>query len=194
MAKISNIGWSIFYIYKNSFLGFHRYSGRTSRLEFWSFQIVYGLLMYLLVTANDMALLLTLVATGVLLPSIVACHVRRLHDVEHSAWFLLPKFFYVPWFLLGVRALLQQGVMLNDFLFQPSGQPLQWATQFRVLSLFYCSLIYEIILLVSYCQRGTNGDNIYGKDAIVELKNNIKIFIATHGATAKPGQKPASKK
>ena len=181
-----NIYWAVVYIYKNSFGSPHLYSGRTSRLEFWLFQIVYGIILYLLVVANDRLLLGTLIATGIILPSLVACHVRRLHDVEHSGWFLIPKFFYVPWFLLGVRALLQQGVSLNDFLFQKSGQTIELVSQFNIMGLFYGGLIYEIILLVSYGQAGTTGNNIYGKDSVIELKNNIELFIAAKGKRRKP--------
>ena len=181
-----NIYWVAVYIYKNSFGGFRLYNGRTSRLEFWLFQIVYGIILCLLVVANDLLLLFTLIATGIFLPSLVACHVRRLHDVEHSGWLLIPKFFYVPWFLFGVRALLQQGVSLNDFLFQESGQTIELVSQFKVMGLFYGGLIYEIILLVSYGQAGTIGNNIYGKDSVIELKNNIELFIAAQKKKRKP--------
>ncbi|MGI9461155.1 MAG: DUF805 domain-containing protein [Alphaproteobacteria bacterium] len=165
--------WLVVYIFKNSFSGFKDYQGRTCRLEFWLFQIIYGSLLVLLVASNDRILFFTLIITSITLPSMVACHVRRLHDVEHSGWFLLPKFFYVPWILFGIRALLQDGIWLDDFLFQYADN----TQQYIILGLFYCGLIYEIILLVNYFQLGTDGDNIYGKDSIKTLHNNTKNYI-----------------
>ncbi len=152
-------------------MGFKIYSGRTSRLEFWCFQIIYGLLICLVVVADGWGLMFSLTAMGLFLPSLVPCHVRRLHDVEYSGWFLLPKFFYVPWFLFAARATLHGGSM-NDFFFQNASL----VEQFKITSLLYCGLIYEIILVSIYLQRGTAGLNIYGKDSVEDLQKGIKTF------------------
>jgi uncharacterized membrane protein YhaH (DUF805 family) len=73
------------------------FSGRAGRREYWMFVLVYmliyiGLAILTAIMPNMLAKLLGLVtlvfAIGLLIPSI-AVGVRRLHDSDHSGWWML---------------------------------------------------------------------------------------------------------
>jgi uncharacterized membrane protein YhaH (DUF805 family) len=73
------------------------FSGRAGRREYWMFVLVYmliyiGLAILTAIMPNMLAKLLGLVtlvfAVGLLIPSI-AVGVRRLHDSDHSGWWML---------------------------------------------------------------------------------------------------------
>lgn len=73
------------------------FSGRAGRREYWMFVLVYmliyiGLAILTAIMPNMLAKLLGLVtlvfAVGLLIPSIAA-GVRRLHDSDHSGWWML---------------------------------------------------------------------------------------------------------
>jgi uncharacterized membrane protein YhaH (DUF805 family) len=68
------------------------FSGRARRSEFWWFQlffaIVYGVPMVVNTVDKSAAAFGGLVLLGLALPS-VAVTVRRLHDIDRSAWFYL---------------------------------------------------------------------------------------------------------
>jgi uncharacterized membrane protein YhaH (DUF805 family) len=73
------------------------FSGRAGRREYWMFFLVYiliyfGLAILTAIMPNMLAKLLGLVtvvfAVGLFIPS-VAVGVRRLHDTDHSGWWML---------------------------------------------------------------------------------------------------------
>jgi uncharacterized membrane protein YhaH (DUF805 family) len=68
------------------------FSGRASRAEFWWFFLFYVVVL-LVVYAIDSAakasgILYAIVALGFFLPTL-AVEIRRLHDTDHSGWWLL---------------------------------------------------------------------------------------------------------
>lgn len=152
-ARLRSFG----FIYKYSFLAYRDLHGRTGRLYFWCYQIIYGLLLLGLVLTRGWGLLLMALATLVFLPSLVAIHVRRLRDVGHSGWMILPKFFYVPLLVWVLRIMLEQGVSF-DALFLATAAAQQpgvavvdnMLQHFMVLGAVYSSLVYETILLCCY--------------------------------------------
>jgi uncharacterized membrane protein YhaH (DUF805 family) len=88
---------------KASYAKTFRYKGRSSRLEFWTFQIYFYVGIF--VTASLMALIpnygetlfmVYLVFAFGNMPTLLAVSVRRLHDIGLSGWMLLVCF--VPYF------------------------------------------------------------------------------------------------
>ena len=87
------------------------FSDRARRLEFWTFTIVDTLLYCIFwfidgltgtLNADGWGLLSTIFFFGALLPRL-AVLVRRLHDLDHSGWWLLLIFFPIIgwlWFLV----------------------------------------------------------------------------------------------
>ena len=69
------------------------FTGRAGRKEYWMFFLVYVLIYIALMVLSSMApkiggIILVIFALGLLLPSI-AVGVRRLHDTDHSGWWML---------------------------------------------------------------------------------------------------------
>lgn len=83
--------------YKKFLKNYNNFSGRTSRRDYWLVfaanlivGFILGLITGLVPALNFLAVLCSL---ALLVPSIALC-VRRLHDINKSAWFLL--FAFVP--------------------------------------------------------------------------------------------------
>ena len=70
------------------------FSGRARRSEFWWYMLCYCILssvlsgIYQATQSNIVAVISGIVSLGLLLPTL-AVHVRRLHDVGRSGWWLL---------------------------------------------------------------------------------------------------------
>lgn len=78
-----------FHAIQTCFLKFANFSGRASRSEFWYFMlfvIIMNNLLLFLFASN--AVLLSIWSLVIFIPSL-AVSARRLHDTEHSAWWLL---------------------------------------------------------------------------------------------------------
>jgi len=71
------------------------FSGRASRSEYWYFvlfNLIFGIAVEFISDMVRMPILYSIYAVGVLIPGI-AVGVRRMHDVNKSAWFLLIPFY-----------------------------------------------------------------------------------------------------
>jgi uncharacterized membrane protein YhaH (DUF805 family) len=127
------------------------YKGRASRSEFWWFWLFYIIIMnifniiararfkentgfYIFVISYGVIILATLLALA------SAC-VRRLHDKEHSVWWLLLWIFIMALFLITAMK--------------------QLLVVFIILSIVF--LIDTIILIVWLCQDGDYNTNKYGE-------------------------------
>ena len=96
------------------------FSGRSSRAAYWWFWL-FGLIAIIVAEVIDIALGTSFVITGIvslglLLPNL-AVSVRRLHDADHSGWWLLIGFF--P--LVGT-------IVLLIFFLTPSKPPNDWGS------------------------------------------------------------------
>ena len=76
---------------KSCFSKYVEFKGRASRSEYWLFQLFYILVAIIGAVINPT--LAGLVYLALLLP-LLAVSVRRLHDKDKSAWFLL--FYFIP--------------------------------------------------------------------------------------------------
>jgi uncharacterized membrane protein YhaH (DUF805 family) len=140
------------------------FGGRSSRAEFWKWILVfYGVIILLMsliffrllvsigrgtlgVTGSMVVfgILAAIIFFGGLLPTI-AIQVRRLHDTNHSGFWLLGSV----------------GLSVVDNVINGIGGPDGGAGVIGVV-LGIASGIYSIVLLVFYCLPGTQGENDYG--------------------------------
>lgn len=71
-----------------------KFSGRASRREFWSFFVIYLVLIFALsvgasLLGSSALVWVPIIAFVALLVAYLAVAVRRLHDTDHSGWWLL---------------------------------------------------------------------------------------------------------
>ena len=97
------------------------FSGRSERKEFWyffSYHIVFSLLMLLLDQSFFDIYYFTFIYSLVLLPPLISVLIRRLHDVnKNSLWSLM---FFVPPFIFYILYLLAKESPLNSNEYGPS--------------------------------------------------------------------------
>lgn len=141
------------------------FSGRASRPEYWWFvlayivafmviQIIESLLGIGTMVAGLYGPLMTILALGLLVPSL-AVAVRRLHDTNRSGWWLLLVF--IPYAIAGflmARAM----TAVDPATGLPEAAGLGSAGIFGVIA-----LICAIVVLVFLVLPGTDGENRYGQ-------------------------------
>lgn len=113
--------------YLNAMKNYATFSGRASRTEFWMFILIFMGILFVAVildvmtmdsTGDDVGLFTFIVAIAHFIPN-YAILVRRIHDTNHSAWFLLLCIFF-PFAAL-VFALLDSTPGDNRFGPNPAG-------------------------------------------------------------------------
>ena len=164
---------------------FFSFQGRINRAKLWLFipiviaiEIVYFILFSVLFGGSIMAMLkggpaglmaggaslglgaiVTCILVLVVIFSSVALTVKRLHDRDKSAWWLI-VFWLVP-IGINVTSLGNRIAMLNDTSGAvPPTNPVMMILQLVALGL----TIWAFVEL--YCLRGTVGDNRYGADPL----------------------------
>jgi uncharacterized membrane protein YhaH (DUF805 family) len=143
---------------KTCFSKYATFQGRASRAEYWwwvTFAALVNLALLLIPPLNVIA------GIALLLPNL-AVSVRRLHDVNRSAWFLLlPTPFGVLAAIFGTIYFLgRAGLMAPN---TASG------TAFATFGLI--SIAASLILLFWFCQKGTAVPNQYGTAPVTPLAN-----------------------
>ncbi len=134
------------------------FSGRAPRAEYWWFYLL-SIILYIVATVIDSLLGLSivgpygpvtlLVAIGLLIPYLAAT-VRRLHDRNHSGWWVLAPF--LPYAI--VIALVAQ-----------AGGDLTTSTSVGAVGILtIVAGIAAIVLFVFLVLPGTKGPNGYGED------------------------------
>jgi uncharacterized membrane protein YhaH (DUF805 family) len=143
------------------------FSGRAPRAEYWWFVLAVIVSMIVLkiiesilgingMIAGVYGPLTALLWLATIVPSI-AVGVRRLHDTNRSAWWiLLPIVPYCLAFVLGGAAMMRGAV---------SGSEPGMMAGMGIASVFLLiGAVCAIVLLVFLCLQGTPGDNRYGPD------------------------------
>lgn len=136
-----------------------RFKGRASRSEYWFF-VLFLVLASIVASIIDAALfpgsietggpINGLLSLGTFLPSL-AVSWRRLHDTDRSGWWIGGMYIVVG-VVIGVAfALLGTGTGAS-----PDG----FIAVFPLVGLGF--LIYAIVMLVFFCQKGTLGPNRFG--------------------------------
>lgn len=96
-------------------LRYAEFDGRSSRREFWGFQVLQLIAGFLLVQATEAPALLALGLVALLLPN-VAVAVRRMHDQNRSGWLLLLVVIpYVGWLAVVIMLLIEGNIGSNRF-------------------------------------------------------------------------------
>ncbi len=94
-----------------------QFDGRSSRVEFWGFQLLQfvGLVLLLGAGSGPGAVLMGLALIGLILPNI-AVSVRRLHDHNQSGWFVLFGIIpYIGWLVVAILMLMPSDKGPNRF-------------------------------------------------------------------------------
>ncbi len=115
-AVISGIGAAmagrLLYWYLEAMKKYAVFSGRARRKEYWAFflfnQIIGFVLCFIEVLAGGPGILASIYNLAVLIPGI-AVSVRRLHDTDHSGWWLLIGFIPLIGALVLLAFLVQDG-------------------------------------------------------------------------------------
>ena len=138
-----------------------QFTGRARRAEYWWF-ILFGAILALIAYIVDSLLGLHsarggtgvvggLVSLALFVPQL-AVSVRRLHDIDRSGWWAGGLLIVaVPFGFLGGMAAVSGSIVVGAIM--------------ALLAL--AVLIYSIVLLVWFCQRGTAGPNRFGPDPLV---------------------------
>ena len=87
--------------------GYFNFRGRSSRSEFWYWKIFWFLSVWLVANLIHLSVFgfIRLIFIFVLLIPDLAIHVRRLHDINKSGWWVIPLIFLGPgmiWSSLGI--------------------------------------------------------------------------------------------
>jgi uncharacterized membrane protein YhaH (DUF805 family) len=173
MDDLSPIGWAL-----RPLKNYAKFSGRSSRAEFWWF-FLFMMLAYMAIwvvmlttiglgTAGGarstmgmisafgvVGILLVLAYLALLIPSI-AVQIRRLHDTNRSGWWL-----GVFWLLYIVYAVATFGTAFSATPGSTSPS-LAGVGVMMVFGLLFFA--YSIALLVFFCLPGTRGPNRFGDD------------------------------
>lgn len=110
------------YFYE-AFIKYADFTGRARRREYWHFTLYY-LVFYLAFMVLDTVSAsggFTLLYTLAMLVPSVSVLVRRLHDTNHSAWWLLLLFAPVVGTLVLLYFLIQDSDKDNDYGYNPKG-------------------------------------------------------------------------
>lgn len=156
MQEVNPIDWAMLPLKR-----YADFKGRAARAEYWWFVLAYSViqLVFMFIDAKFTPTIygaygpLRLALTVTLLVPIYAVTVRRLHDTEKSAWWVLPRISSLA-FLLFPLLHVDQSIFE-----QLSGWSLATA-----IVLFLGWACAEIALFVFMVTRGTSGTNRYGPD------------------------------
>jgi uncharacterized membrane protein YhaH (DUF805 family) len=148
------------------------FSGRAARAEYWWFYLgtmIVGIPVAILDSiVGDTGALSGAYNVALLLPW-VGVTVRRLHDTDRSAWWLL--LFFVPFFIAGFIAAVAVGARLDGAdsdPFSSMGPPM-------ILAIIVL-IILAVLLLVFMVLPGTRGPNRYGPDPYDDGSDLGEVF------------------
>ena len=185
----------MFKLYKDAlFKNFANFSGRAPRKEFWTFAlfnwiiaIIVGLLQFFIelvgvpfmvayeLYMNPMMVIVWLLSIVyfiwqmfIWIPSI-SISIRRLHDINRTGWwYLLPLPFNIVFIIslvIGIAFFIGAGQSYSsrdvDMFFAFGGVTMVVAIVFIIFS-----VITNIVLLIFYILKGTEGNNRFGKDPL----------------------------
>jgi uncharacterized membrane protein YhaH (DUF805 family) len=131
------------------------FSGRSRRSEYWWFSLLNFVLGMALLALHPM--LQSIYSLVTLVPGL-AVSVRRLHDINRSAWWLFAPLLASP--ILGIL------IAIALFAAQGTGRNRGSEATFAILLLVSGILLlgYVILMLVWMCTDGTRGPNRFGPD------------------------------
>ena len=157
------------------FRAYVNFSGRAQRPEFWWFFLFYAVFHGVLFTlANTFVGPLLLLSSLAVLPPFLAVMARRLHDTDHSAWWLLVyAVIFLGWMALISAFLDLSGDPADDITGLATTVAFILLTFFAAIW-FLASLVGLVPLLVILSRRGTRGPNRYGPDPLApELDTDL---------------------
>ena len=142
---------------------YSQFSGRTARLDYWMFGLINILIMLVLEIASG-SLIAGIYSLIVLIPSL-AIFVRRLHDIDHSAWWILIILLPIIGFIvLFIFTLMRGSAGDNRFGPNPECAPDRSVrSSAKMVFLIIAMIIFGFILSV-----------ISSKNAIDEISQEVK--------------------
>lgn len=136
------------------------FRGRINRAKYWLVILVIPVIFvaFVMIAAAAQSWALGVLAALFFIPTLVsslAITVKRLHDREKSAWWLL-VFYLLPSVLEGAGKGMKETAVGED-----------WASLLPALVLLIAAIVLSIWAFVELgCLRGTVGDNRYGPDPL----------------------------
>ncbi len=136
------------------------FKGRINRAKYWLVIVVISAIFvaFVLIAAAAQSWALGVLAGLLFIPTLassLAITVKRLHDREKSAWWLL-VFYLMPSLLEGMGKGVEETAVGED-----------WASLLPALVLFIAAIVLSIWAFVELgCLRGTVGGNRYGPDPL----------------------------
>jgi uncharacterized membrane protein YhaH (DUF805 family) len=145
---------------KTCFSKYATFQGRAGRAEYW-WWFLFLVLVNLVLWQTRSNVITGIVGIALLLPN-WAVSVRRLHDVNHSGWFLLlPAPFVALAAIFGTIYVLGRTGLMAPY----AASGMAFAT-FGLIS-----IAASLILLFWFCHKGTAGLNQYGAAPAMPLTN-----------------------
>tara|TARA_B100001964_G_C14159812_1_gene566101 strand:- start:716 stop:1318 length:603 start_codon:yes stop_codon:yes gene_type:complete len=140
---------------KKGFNNYFVFRGRSTRAEFWWWQLFYIVVSIILSIIDSFTgipnVLQSIFGLVLLIPSI-SLATRRLHDINKSGWCQL--LWFVPVGIGAIIALVSWIGDLHDWAF--------YGTAIAILIVF--TLIVFVLLIYWYVRQGDDGSNKYGQD------------------------------
>jgi uncharacterized membrane protein YhaH (DUF805 family) len=136
------------------------FQGRINRAKYWLVVLVISAIFvaFVLIAAAAQSWALGILAALLFIPTLVASlaiTVKRLHDREKSAWWLL-VFYLLPSVLEGAGKGMEETAVGEG-----------WASLLPALVLLIAAIVLSIWAFVELgCLRGTIGENRYGPDPL----------------------------
>jgi uncharacterized membrane protein YhaH (DUF805 family) len=145
-----------------------KFSGRARRAEFWWYILF---IFSLLIAANifdvfiGLPIFSIIIYLGIIIPSL-AVQVRRLHDTNRSGWWLLAPFLIsIPVYAVAIAIGLTGA--LGGLAGSGGAAAAGIGGAIIVLAIGGLAIfIVNVLLLVWFCSRGTDGSNRYGPDPL----------------------------
>lgn len=103
--------------YLKVFKKYATFSGRADRKEYWMFvlfnSIIYVLLTFIDISINTGQFFTTIYSLVIFLP-MIALTVRRLHDTNHSAWWMLINIIPIIGFIVMLVFAIKKGDIIDN--------------------------------------------------------------------------------
>lgn len=138
----------------NGLKQYAEFSGRTARLDYWMYGLI-NLLIMLVLELIFGSMVSGVYSLAVLLPTLAIC-VRRLHDIDHSAWWILVILIpFIGFIVLFVFVMMKGTPSENRFGPNPEVTEGRSATASGKITLLIIGLVITVFVLTAISTKKT---------------------------------------